>query len=383
MPVWVVLSDEHRVACFSRFVGRSLSWPRTADERVDWLLDLGAREELEGWVLFPTDDETMALIARAEGRLGRVYRVASSPWATTRVAYDKRETYERAARLGLAQPWTAFPADRADVAHLDCTFPAIIKPCIKPVANSLTAAKAWRVEDREDLLRKYDAATALMDPGLLMVQELIPGRGAHQLSFAALCRDGEIVAKVGARRLRQRPMDLGVASTYVETAHEPEAEAAARRLLSDLRFTGIVEVEFKRDPRDDIPKLLDINARIWGWHTLCERAGVNFPALWCDLLRGREVQPVEGRIGVRWVRMATDVPTVMREIAMGRLGLGAYLASLRAPLAHAILASDDFLPVFVDVPILAGISLRRRRADISTRQAGRALPEQADTAVAS
>ena len=35
-----------------------------------------------------------------------------------------------------------------------------------------------------------------------------------------------------------------------------------------------LEIEFKRDIRDGRPKLLDINARAWGWHSIGARAGV-------------------------------------------------------------------------------------------------------------
>src|SRR3712207_7792892 len=42
---------------------------------------------------------------------------------------------------------------------------------------------------------------------------------------------------------------FGRASSYVETIDDPGVEDAARRLLGAMRFTGMVEVEFKRDAR--------------------------------------------------------------------------------------------------------------------------------------
>ena len=41
------------------------------------------------------------------------------------------------------------------------------------------------------------------------------------------------------------------------------------RLLGCLGVSGMVEVEFKHDKRDDLYKLLDIDIRPWGWHSLC------------------------------------------------------------------------------------------------------------------
>src|SRR5204863_124565 len=133
-------------------------------------------------------------------------------------------------------------------------------------------------------------------------------------------------------------------------------------------------------------KLLDINPRVWGWHTLCGRAGVDFPyLLWQLVLREEEGrrQKAEGsneeeglnakqnqqkavgstsaahllptadrvlptadwpspadahtpglrtRPGVRWVRGTTDVSAVLPEIWRGRLSPRTYLRSLRGPL---------------------------------------------------
>ena len=152
--------------------------------------------------------------------------------------------------------------------------------------NRFTIAKAWRVEDRAALAALYDEAAALIDPDLIMIQELVPGGGECQLSYAALCREGRPLASLVAQRTRQWPMDFGRASTYVETVEAADVEECARRVLAALRFDGIVEIEFKRDTRDGRLKLLDINPRVWGWHTLGRRAGVDFPYLLWRMMEG-------------------------------------------------------------------------------------------------
>ena len=96
-------------------------------------------------------------------------------------------------------------------------------------------------------------------------------------------------------------MDFGRFSTYVETIDQPEIDGPARQLLKAIRYTGVVEVEFKRDPRDGCCKLLDINPRVWGWYTLCARAGVDFTRLlWLQAhvarsLNNRQRQELDGR----------------------------------------------------------------------------------------
>ncbi len=357
-----VLSDEHHLAPTSRYCQRALPFPFRAREKdqIDFLLRLADTHHLHGWTLFPTGDETAALIARHHDTLRDAYVLTTPPWHSFRWAYDKRLTYRLATRLGIDHPWTHYPRDRAAVAQLECPFPVIIKPAIKPESNALTVAKAWRADDRRELLERFDAACELLDPKLLMIQELIPGGGAEQLSFAALCDAGEPLARITARRLRQFPMDFGRASTYVETTRNLALEATATRLLTMMRYTGLVEVEFKVDPRDGRAKLLDVNPRVWGWHTLGSRAGVDFSHLQWLLAHGEPVRSLRALPDVRWVRLTTDLPTALREIAGGRMSAASYAHSLRGPLELAVFAADDPLPALAEVPQLMGLAASRK-----------------------
>jgi predicted ATP-grasp superfamily ATP-dependent carboligase len=194
---------------------------------------------------------------------------------------------------------------------------------LKP--NTLAIPKAWRAEDRESLLARYDEASALVSPENLIVQEIVPGGGEAQFSYAALCRDGSSLASMVARRTRQYPMDFGQFSTYVETVEGQQVTEPAERLLAATRFTGLVEVEFKRDPRNGQFKVFDINPRVWGWHTLSRRAGIDFPHLLWLLCRDEPVPELRGRAGERWMHVTADLRVAVEEILKGRLSLRAYM----------------------------------------------------------
>ncbi|HJW49469.1 MAG TPA: ATP-grasp domain-containing protein [Candidatus Limnocylindria bacterium] len=370
IPVWV-LTDDHLLAGTSRFCKRAVPWPSGAEaDQVAYLLDLAKDNGLDGWTLFPAGDETAALLARNQGTLAERYRLSIlAPWETLQHAYDKRLTYRLAERIGVDHPRTHYPQDRDDVAAYGGPFPAILKPAIRPTLDRFTIDKAWPAADLPSLIARYDEASAVSDPAAIMVQEIIPGGGESQLSYAALCRAGEPVAHLTARRTRQWPLDFGRASTFVETIDAPDVAAIACRVLEALRFDGIVELEFKRDPRDGALKLLDINPRVWGWHTLSRGAGVDFPYLLWRMVHGETVEPVRGRAGVRWVRALTDVPTAIGAIRAGKLSISAYVASLRPPIELAILARDDPLPALLEVPVSVYLAWARRQ--VAARQAAR------------
>jgi D-aspartate ligase len=352
ISVRVVRSDEHALAGSSRYAQSPLGGPRAwKPTDVGDLLELAERERLHGWVLIPTHDEEAALIARHRDELAGSYRVTTPAWETLRAAYDKRFTHMLAARLGLDQPWTIFPDGEEALEHAEGRFPVVIKPAYKTSLNGLTIAKAWRADDPDQLLRLYRMACAFVDPEILMLQQLVAGDGPAQLSYAALCSDGDVIAGLAACRLRQYPMDFGRASSLVETIEDASLERDAGRLLAAMQFTGMVEVEFKRDPATGSNMLLDVNPRAWGWQSLGARAGVDFPFLLWRLATGDEVPATRAVPGVRWVRPGTDVLAAAGELAAGRLSVRDYARSLRRPLEFAIFARDDPLPSLV-APLL-------------------------------
>ena len=154
-------------------------------------------------------------------------------------------------------------------------------------------------------------------------------------------------------------MDFGRFSTYVETIDDPGVVQPSVRLLEAARYTGLVEVEFKRDPRDGRFKVLDVNPRVWGWHTLGSRVGVDFSYLLWRMVRGEAVPEVHGGPGARWIRMNTDFPVAILEIMRGRLTLGDYLRSLRRPFESAVFATDDPVPGLLEMPTLIYLFFRR------------------------
>ncbi len=359
IPVWV-LTDEHRLAAYSRYATRSLVWPQGEAHQLEFLYELCARHGLGGWVLFPSGDEDAGVIAKHHAILSQQFRMTVPPWETLCFSYDKRLTHQLAAGLGVAIPLTLYPRNQAEVESLDCEFPVILKPAFKEGFNAFVHAKAWRVTNRDELKAGYMRACALVPPEIIMVQELIPGGGETQYSYAALAERGRPLVSLVARRTRQYPVDFGRASTFVESVDEPEVEKASLALLAALDYTGLIEVEFKRDPRDGQYKLLDINPRIWGWHTLGRRFGGDFPYLLWQLLHGNLVAETRIPPGLRWLRLSTDLLAAGSEILHRHISPAAYLGSLKRPLEMAVFARDDPLPGLLEILLLAQVAIARQ-----------------------
>jgi D-aspartate ligase len=353
IPVWLITAD-NPLATLSRYVTRSFRWRGPRDDgALQFLLDLGQRHHLDKWVVFAGSDDDVRFVAQNHAALGAAFTLTTLPWEQLRWAADKRLMNARADDLGLARPRTRYPRSRDDLAPLGIPFPVILKPTVREGRNRFVDAKAWRIDDERTLFARFDEAKSLVGADSIMIQELVPGDGRAQFSYAALWDRGKPIASLMARRGRQFPIEFGFTSTFVETIEQPQIEADVVRFLASLDYSGLVEIEFKFDARDGLYKILDVNTRPWTWISLGASAGIDFPALQWRLAAGEEIAPQRGRSGAHWLYFSRDLAAAIYAMFAGRLSPGAYLRSFRRPLAGAVAAWDDPVPALLDLPLSA------------------------------
>jgi D-aspartate ligase len=353
IPVYVV-DDQPCVSRFSRYVKRVIRVPDILDERrtVDSVLDVGRRFNLRNWVLIPTRDETVAAFSRHRAELAEFFTVSTGEWESVQWAWDKKKTYELAETLDIPCPKTFNLKNADELPSLYARLPLAIKPTVKENFFYATGAKAWRCNSIEQLHRNYDRAARQIPAEEILIQEIVPGDGSEQYSWCAFVRSGQPHSTLTARRLRQHPREFGRAATYVETADAPVIEGLSERFVRAIHYHGLVEIEYKRDPRDGRYKILDVNARAWGFHALGAACGVDFPwLLYADML-GLPNAPVRAKPGVGWLRLVTDVPTALSDIVHGSVSPAAYLKSLFATRVESVFALTDPLPFLAEIVLL-------------------------------
>jgi predicted ATP-grasp superfamily ATP-dependent carboligase len=117
-----------------------------------------------------------------------------------------------------------------------------------------------------------------------------------------------------------------------EAVWDDEVVESGTAMLREVRFHGVAQVEFKRDPRNGVLKLIEVNPRLWQWHGLAAECGVDLTCIaYLDLL-GRRPEPVRsGDCRKRWsiTLMAPDT------------------AFQRPPYVDAVFARDDPKPGLV------------------------------------
>jgi predicted ATP-grasp superfamily ATP-dependent carboligase len=162
--------------------------------------------------------------------------------------------------------------------------PAVIKPRISSGSFGIAYVK-----EREDLIPFYHRVHARYP--FPLVQEWIPdGGGTFGLS-ALFDEASNVKAAFVHKKLRMYPVQGGP-STLREGVEHPQVMELGLSLLKSLNWVGIAMVEFKVDPRDGIPKLMEVNPRFWGSLQLAIVSGVDFPYLILKMARGEKLEPI-------------------------------------------------------------------------------------------
>jgi predicted ATP-grasp superfamily ATP-dependent carboligase len=107
-------------------------------------------------------------------------------------------------------------------------------------------------------------------------------------------------------------------------------------------------MEFKKDARDGIYKLMEINARQNLSTPLSVRSGVNFPYLtYRSILSGeRPVSYPDFQEGVYWIDAGKDLLESFKSFGQERYTLAQYLKPYLAPHVYSIPSWRDPLPFF-------------------------------------
>jgi D-aspartate ligase len=304
-------------------------------------------------VLFPVRDDCLLPVARAQSRLGETFLLPFCSGEVMARCNDKWQQLQGALRAGVDTPRSILLRSSEDLEALDGTmpFPAILKPTTPLAGRRHLGLKIIAVPSRTDLRAAYDR---MSECGDLLLQDRIPGND-DQVYYLGSYVDASSrpLAVFTGRRLRQYPRGSG-STRVAESVWMPEVAEAGLRLLQELGHHGVSMVEFKRDPRDGRLKLIEVNTRHYGTHSLAAASGVNLSAAAYRDALGDPVMMPRQRDGVRWVHATTEVIGSVQEMAHGRLSPREWAAALKGVRLDAVIMPDDPLPGAVDVVYTAG-----------------------------
>lgn len=364
VPVLAVDNNRDALGFASRYAVPSVCRDPHYDEEgfIQDMVALG--ERLDGSaVVFPAHDDFVTALARNAGRLAARFHLPFCGWDAMQTLVDKEQQVRAAERAAVPAPATAFVHDAEDLAEatLRVSFPAVLKPVVPLALKRRTGLKLIVVQSPGGLRQAYEQVRF---SGAVMLQEVVPGDD-EDIFIAATYHDAESrpLAVFTGRKLRQHPRRFGNTRLAVSEWSDEVAQLALR-LLEEVRYHGVSDVEFKRDPRDGVLKFMEINARHGLWARLATASGVDLTKVaYLDAV-GRPVKARRQRDGVVWADAFRDAKDSAREIARREMSVAEWMRPLLAVRADAVLSLVDPAPSVREAVSILKRAVDRRRPNL-------------------
>ncbi|KAA5838331.1 carboxylate--amine ligase [Saccharopolyspora hirsuta] len=348
VPVYAVHEDSLAPAAHSRYVrGRWLWSPDPEDpEAIRFGLMRLAQRIGRTAVLIPTDDAAAIFLAEHGDPLRMWFQFAQPPHDLPRQVAGKYTMYQLCRRLGVpcAQARLVGAWDEALEFADQVGYPLVAKLAAPWQPTGGRVRSTTIVADEGGLAALYrDCGRAAV--GGLMLQEFIPGGPGYDWFFHGYC-DADSVCRPAFTGVKERSYPAHAGLTSLGRCAENESLLrSATTLLEKLSYTGIVDLDFRWDDRDQQYKLLDFNPRLGAQFRLFrDSAGLDVAlASYLDLT-GQPVPVGRPEVGRRFQVENYDPIAALRYWSSGELGLRSWAGSNRRVHERAWFARDDLLP---------------------------------------
>lgn len=347
IPVYVV-DTGNCIAKYSKYCKKYFKCPDyQSDNLAHYLIKLAKSENIKDWVLIPSNDHAVYTISKNKEELQKYYKVITEDLDIVEKIYDKSKLLQIASSLGIPIPKTCtFNDVRPDT--VDLQYPILTRGKEGKTFYHATGKKAFKANSFEELntqLKYIDDKVGLEKS---ISQELIPYDGTNKtLSFTAFCEKGIIKSYWMGIKLREHPIEFGTA-TLTESVFVKECLAQSVVLLENLKYTGVCEVEYLKDPRDSKFKLIEINPRTWLWVGQAIANGIDFPQMiynYVNDIQNEYSQKYE--IGLKWYNPYTDILFGLLGISKKLFSPKEFISGYNGKRVNCLIYKGDGLPLFM------------------------------------
>lgn len=318
---------------YSRYCSERFRIPRGQIADTFWralLLDPDSHQ-LDGHVVLPCSDEAIEFVSANREQLGARYRLTDETTDLQSSLLDKRRTLELAQAAGVATPkfWSVDNNTDLQLLRSQIQFPVIVKPILSHVFISAFGRKLFiiergfdELEEKLKLCRQHDLE--------VMIVEMIPGPDDLLSSYYTyIDMEKRALFKLTKRIIRRFPLNRGGAYSHA-TEWLPETAVQGQKFFEGIGFTGLGNVEFKRDLRDGKLKIIECNARFTAAHELLVQCGAPIDLIvYCHLTGQRTPKFTRYRENVLYWYPFRDFLAFLQLRRLGQLSFRGWIRSLR------------------------------------------------------
>ncbi len=291
--IWAGASSRHCCGLYTKGVQRKIIYPSVSDHDAcySFLLEFVQREKPN--IILPCGDEMTDLIARHQKELSSYSRMVLPSYDNFKKGRNKIDTLKIAKIVGCPIPKTWYPEEESINAIADqiTSWPVLIKPAVSAGSRGIRFCHT-----KETLVYNYNEIRKLY--GSTFVQDFIPTGGTQYKADIIMDGSQRVLANVVYAKLRFYPPDAG-SSVLNMTVKRPDIIDHSIRIMHALEWQGICDFDYIVDPRDGLPKLMEINPRFPESYRATLSGGVDMTRMLCDIALGKHTEPeleyAEGR----------------------------------------------------------------------------------------
>jgi len=252
-------------------------------------------------IFLPMEDPSLEWASKNRFKLSKISNFLIPPDNALKIAQSKDLTMKVAKKIGISTPTTisssSFEEFYKKILSLKSQFSSnnfLVKPSSGSGSSGIVYLNLKTKVNWKEHWDKY---------GSLLIQERISEKGQGIGISLIFDKNSKCIAHFAHARIHQYPNSGGPSTSRI-SIFEPKLLKQSIKLLELLKWQGVAMVEWKKDPKDDIAKLLEINPRFWGSLELSVRSGVDFPYLYAKLSAQEICEPIKKyKLGVicRWM----------------------------------------------------------------------------------
>ena len=347
VPIYVFYYEPFDFGYLSKFVNKKIfaHHPEKSEQQFIELLMENAPKS-ERCLLIPVDDATVLIVSKHKSLLENYYLVACPEFEITTKFINKQNTYELAKKIGVPIPKTCFPECLTDLekyAH-SVKYPCLVKPNQSHQFVEIFKEKMFVVDNYGQMFNAFKAAKAA---GVsVMIQELIPGDDRLCYNYNSYFWNGEPLVEFTAEKVRLSEAGFGVPTVVQSCSNNDKMRKAAQIFLKALGYYGYSCTEFKKDTRDGIYKLLEVNGRFNRSGLLSVKCGLNFPwILYNHLINGVIPDSAANyQSKIFWIDEFKDLSTILSYLLKNRFSMIRFLQPYLKKKIFAVFDISDPLP---------------------------------------
>lgn len=250
---------------------------RYADNKIIGICDPERYEESEKYIcnliktgefdlVLPLVDFSARILAENKEELSKYAIIASNEKQVFEKAQDKLSVMKVCMENGIPCPKTFFDLAEEKLNDVELSYPVVVKP------RRGCGAKGFHCFSSQNELIEFLSNNAFEEN---VVQEFIPS--SKSVLAVNLFIDNNGVVKTSFTYACHRWFPLkGGTGTLNELVDRPDAVKICIDLVKILNLRGYIGVDLMDDPRDGIPKVIEVNPRILACAKIAFDGGVDF-----------------------------------------------------------------------------------------------------------